>query len=276
MNSAATRRARAYVARGWPVFPCKAGTKEPATKHGFLDATTDPGKIDWWWQQIPDANLAIATGSPGPDVLDVDQHESAGNGFAALSRLKTVGLLDDAGAIVGTPSGGLHVYFAGSDQPSRRLPGHHLDLRARGGYVLAPPSVVGGRPYQPRREPCPAGDLDWNVVARTLQPRPQRARDPKHGNRSWERGGDLSGLVAWTAALDPDGHNRNDGLFWAACRAAEAGNDDILAQLADAARSTGLSAAEISRTIDSARRTAERGAACRDSAERYRGIEAAP
>ena len=32
----------------------------------------------------PTANLAIATGQPGPDVLDVDQHGPAGNGFAAL------------------------------------------------------------------------------------------------------------------------------------------------------------------------------------------------
>lgn len=85
----------------------------------------------------------------------------------------------------------------------------------------------------------------------------------------------MNGLVAWTAALAPDSHNRNDGLFWAACRAAEAGNDDILAQLADAASETGLTAAEIRRTIDSARRTAERDTARRAS-ERQPGIEAAP
>jgi hypothetical protein len=29
--------------------------------------------------------------------------------------------------------------------------------------------------------------------------------------------------------------NRNDGLFWAACRAAEAGDETVLAELATAA-----------------------------------------
>ena len=59
--------------------------------------------------------------------------------------------------------------------------------------------------------------------------------------------------------LAPDGHNRNDGLFWAACRAAEAGDEAVLAELAIAARATGLAGHEIAATIRSARRTAGRG-----------------
>jgi hypothetical protein len=58
------------------------------------------------------------------------------------------------------------------------------------------------------------------------------------------------------AGLAPDSHNRNDGLFWAACRAAEAGHDAVLAELAIAARSTGLTEREITATIQSARYTA--------------------
>jgi hypothetical protein len=109
-------QALAYAAHGWPVFPCQPGGKQPATRHGFLDATTDPDKITWWWRRQPGANLAIATGQPGPDVLDVDQHGPAGNGFAAFNRLKRAGLIDGASAMVATPGGGLHAYFAGSDQ----------------------------------------------------------------------------------------------------------------------------------------------------------------
>ena len=52
--------------------------------------------------------------------------------------------------------------------------------------------------------------------------------------------------------------NRNDGLFWAACRAAEAGDETVLAELATAARSTGLPDREIAATINSARRTSGR------------------
>ena len=70
----AVSAALAYASYGWPVFPCQAGSKVPATSHGFLDATTDPDQIREWWHRRPDANLAIATGSPGPDVLDIDQH----------------------------------------------------------------------------------------------------------------------------------------------------------------------------------------------------------
>jgi hypothetical protein len=34
-----------YAAAGWSVFPCKAGSKQPATPHGFKDATLDPDQI---------------------------------------------------------------------------------------------------------------------------------------------------------------------------------------------------------------------------------------
>jgi hypothetical protein len=54
--------------------------------------------------------------------------------------------------------------------------------------------------------------------------------------------------------------NRNAGLFWAACRAVEAGQHAALDDLAAAATKTGLTDREISRTIDSARRTGGRQA----------------
>jgi Bifunctional DNA primase/polymerase, N-terminal len=135
-----------YAQAGWAVFPCIPGEKAPATRHGFLDAATDPDKITWWWSRHPEQNVAIATGLPGPDVLDVDVRET-GSGFPAFNRLRRAGLLDGASAYVRTPSGGLHAYFTGSEQGNGRLPAHHLDFRSRGGYILAPPSRVGGRPY---------------------------------------------------------------------------------------------------------------------------------
>ncbi|MGH3303219.1 MAG: bifunctional DNA primase/polymerase, partial [Streptosporangiaceae bacterium] len=93
----AVERALAHAERGWPVFPCRPGSKEPATRHGFRDATTDPAQIRAWWLRWPDANLAIATGAPGPDVLDVDHHGQACHGYGALMRLKRADLLDDSG-----------------------------------------------------------------------------------------------------------------------------------------------------------------------------------
>jgi len=247
----AVERALAYAAHGWPVFPCQPGGKQPATRHGFLDATTDPDKITWWWQRHPAANLAIATGQPGPDVLDVDQHGPAGNGFAAFNQLKRAGLIDGAGALVATPSGGLHAYFAGSGQHSGKLPRHHLDFRAHGGYIVAPPSQVGGRPYQVISHRDASGGLDWAKVTGLLEPLRSAAVRPVRPQR-----GDLSHLAAWVGQQQQG--NRNDGLFWAACRAAEAGDETVLAELTTAARSTGLPDREIAATIKSARRTAGR------------------
>ena len=122
MTDDTLRQALAYAARGWPVFPCQPGQKIPATTHGYRDATTDPGQIIAWYALRPECNLAIATGAPGPDVLDVDQHGPAGNGFAALIRLRDAGLLNGAAAYVRTPSGGMHAYFAGYTSATATCP----------------------------------------------------------------------------------------------------------------------------------------------------------
>ena len=68
-----------------------------------------------------------------------------------------------------TPSGGLHAYFRGSDQRNGHLPAHHLDFRSRGGYVLAPPSQVDGKPYQLIRTLNADGALDWAAVTALLR-----------------------------------------------------------------------------------------------------------
>ena len=79
--------------------PAARGKKAPATRHGFLDATTDPDKITWWWRASPSANVAIATGRPGPGRPRRRPARQTGNGFAAFSRLRRAGLLDGASAI---------------------------------------------------------------------------------------------------------------------------------------------------------------------------------
>ena len=45
MSDTRIRQALTYAARGWPVFPCQAGQKIPATAHGHLDATTESQQI---------------------------------------------------------------------------------------------------------------------------------------------------------------------------------------------------------------------------------------
>jgi hypothetical protein len=242
------RQALACARRGWPVFPCQPGHKIPATAHGFHDATTNPDQITEWFTRHPDHNLAIATGTPGPDVLDVDQHSPAGNGYPALTRIRRAGLLDGASAYVRTPSGGLHAYFTGTTQRSGHLPAHRLDFLSSGGYILAPPSQVDGHRYQLLQATENRGRLDWTAVTRLLRPdRPHHRTEPHPGPDR-----DLGHLARWVAA-QPEG-NRNAGLYWAANRALETDPAADLSPLAAAARQAGLPDPEITRTLDSARR----------------------
>lgn len=252
MTDELLRHALAYAERGWPVFPCLRGQKIPATRHGYRDSTTDHEQITAWFGQHPGWNLAIATGVPGPDVLDIDKRGPGQHGYEWFRHLRTAGLIRDASTYVLTPSGGAHVYFKGSQQRNGHLPRHHLDFRSAGGYVLAPPSQIGGRPYTViGANPDSTGGLNWQAVIRHLEPsRPDRqpaaSQHPDQG---------ISRLARWVAA-QPEG-NRNAGLFWAANRALEADTAADLSPLAAAARQAGLDEPEITRTLDSARRTGQ-------------------
>jgi Bifunctional DNA primase/polymerase, N-terminal len=230
-------QALTYAAAGWPVFPCrpdadpcpyppgKCQCKAPVTPNGFKDATTDPAPIRAWWDRWPRANVAIATGEPGPDVLDVDV-KPTGSGFGALNRLKRAGLVTGAAALVRTRSGGLHIYFAGTGQGCHALPRHHLDFKSAGGYVLAPPSRVHGRAYEllDRRDGTAA--LDWPAVKCLLDP----PRRPAARTSTWS-GGDLPpGVQRALAADDTDRSVALHRLVGACVRAGL--DEDTIHQLA--------------------------------------------
>jgi catechol 2,3-dioxygenase-like lactoylglutathione lyase family enzyme len=251
MTGETLRQALAFTSHGWPVFPCQPGQKIPATVHGYLDATTDPRQITRWFTRHPGWNLAVATGAPGPDVLDVDQHGPAGNGFTAFNQLRRAGLLDGASAYVATPSGGLHAYFTGTSQRNGHLATHHLDFRSTGGYILTPPSQVDGKPYQLVKTLDGRGGLDWAAVTQLLEPRKEQQRPSTYR----PPGADVDRLAGWVARQGEG--NRNAGLFWAANRALEADRAADLSPLAVAARQAGLDEREIQRTLDSARQTSQ-------------------
>ena len=239
--------ALAYARAGWPVFPCLAGMKEPATRHGLLDATTDPDQISHWWRRNAERNVGIATGAPGPDVVDVDVRRD-GSGFAAFNELKRAGLVPDALAVVRTPSGGFHAYYRGTEQRNGHLPDAHVDFRSQGGYVVAPPSRVGDRHYEVITHQPSEAVFDWGAAKRELQPERIAARQPE---RSADRPRDVSHLVAWVASQSKG--NRNPGLFWAGNRALEAGQPELLDALARAAIQAGHPEREAWRTVQSLR-----------------------
>jgi hypothetical protein len=150
--------ALAYARLGWLVLPlhnvmpdgrcscggegCKPG-KHPRTPHGVKDASKDPGKIRRWWRRWPDANVGIATG-PESGLFVIGPDGAQGNAELAAVE-KRLGVLE-CGPKARTPSGGHHLYCAwppGGEIKNRVA--HHglaIDVRGKGGYVVAPPSVT--------------------------------------------------------------------------------------------------------------------------------------
>lgn len=274
MNDAATTpaptlrdRALAYAASGVPVFPCVPGGKTPLTANGFHDATTDADRIRRWWSVRRSANIASPTGAPGFDVLDVDVRPD-GNGWHAFHRAQVAGLLDGWVRAVLTPSGGLHLHYPGTDQRNGSLRGLHVDFRATGGYVLLPPSFGQTKDYSRDYQlistrPGPGRPLDWSAVVDLLTPAP--VRDGAGRGVGHQRdGADPTPALAAHVARQSEG-NRDNALFWAACRAAEAGVQDF-EPLVAAAVSAGLTEREAARTVLSAQRTID-GAPTRTAAD---------
>ncbi len=136
--------ALAYAEMGYKVFPCQPGGKTPITESGLLDATSDPDQIAAWWCRTPQANIGLAT--EGLVVIDVDG--AANPWLADQPDLQT----DLAIAPISrTPRGGRHYIFrqpegAGVRNSANKI-APKVDVRAGGGYIVAPPSVVEGKPY---------------------------------------------------------------------------------------------------------------------------------
>ena len=155
--------ALAYARQGWRMLPvhtvdgngcCSCGLAEcsSAGKHpvghlaprGVKDASDDPDTIRAWWATFPTANIGLATGrASGVVVLDVDKENG---GLDTLARLESEhGVLPPAPR-VRTGGGGVHHYFRypeGVDRLGNSVSkiGMGVDVRADGGYVVAPPST---------------------------------------------------------------------------------------------------------------------------------------
>jgi hypothetical protein len=82
---------------------------------------------------------------------------------------------------------------------------------------------------------------------------PSANSNNQNGARPQSR--DLSHLAQWVASQSEG--NRNAGLYWAANRALDADPAVDLSHLATAARKVGLEEPEITRTLDSARKTSQ-------------------
>jgi len=144
--------ALSYAEHGFHVFPLQPGRKEPLIRDWPSRATSDPITIREWWRRYPDANIGIATGPSGLVAIDVDVKDGA------LGMESWGDILQEHGHRLGetvtaeTPTGGLHVIYRANGlavRSSAGTLGPGLDVRACGGYIVAPPSVhPNGQRYE--------------------------------------------------------------------------------------------------------------------------------
>ena len=173
MNTPTARAALALAERGFAVFPlhtpdkretggcscrdreCTSVGKHPRTMKGLHDASTDPEQIRKWWGIWPAANIGIATGReiPGGGYLAVLDIDPRNDGDSSVEELEQKHGPLPVTVTVRTGGGGWHHYFS-SPEPvrSRKDLAPGIDLKAVGGYVVAPPSVhASGSLYEWKR-----------------------------------------------------------------------------------------------------------------------------
>jgi hypothetical protein len=280
--SALLDAALGYVARGIPVYPvhwprripsgvnlacscsrgpvCDRRAKHPLLRHGVKDATTHAGQLERWWSRWPQANVGLATGVVF-DVLDIDGPA----GLAALHQLAgTVGLRLP-GPLVATGGGGWHHWFAPTGLGNR--PPHgltHIDWRGKGGCVLAPPSRhSSGRTYKWVRDldQAPLSEVPTALRAR-LDPdpppttRPTRTAGPDMPGHPYGRrvlAAELAALGRATPGQRNHTLNRTAFKVYRYVASGVLADDEVTTAFTEIARAIGLSAAETSRTLASAR-----------------------
>ncbi|MFJ2061179.1 bifunctional DNA primase/polymerase [Streptomyces sp. NPDC087908] len=172
--------------------------------HGFHAATLDMNRIQQWWGRWPRMGVGVACGPANLVVIDIDAHEAPAPGHQGLlpgidiaedinvsamtTGFHTIAVLaalrdamnpaEDVSTLrVRTPSGGVHVWYRVTDartwqcsagSSKTRALAWQVDVRANGGYIIAPGTVTQAGVYTPVG-PCttPAPLPSW--LAQELQ-----------------------------------------------------------------------------------------------------------
>ena len=142
-----------YSKRGFSVIPITWKREEPNKMKKPLvgwreweHRRADETQIRAWWKLWPNAGVAIVTGKiSGIVVMDADIYKGA-----------TIEGLPPTTMIANTGGGGQHHFYKYIEGARNRAGANGMDVRAEGGYVVAPPSMhVSGTPYSwdPDEEP---------------------------------------------------------------------------------------------------------------------------
>ncbi|NJP95973.1 bifunctional DNA primase/polymerase [Nonomuraea sp. FMUSA5-5] len=223
-RNCAVCQAPGHVAEGCPCLT------EGRWCHGHLAATLDQQVINRWWRTQPNSGVGVACGPARLVVIDIDAHPTPvperdqllpgipihpkvdltglASGYHTLALLAALrgqrSPAEDATTLrVRTPSGGLHVWYradpgmtflCSTGSGKARALAWQVDVRAHGGYIIAPGTRTKDGLYTPLGESRqPAALPRWlaqelartghvpgdrpRTLAETSPPVPPRARE---------------------------------------------------------------------------------------------------
>jgi hypothetical protein len=182
--------------------PCgRNAAKHPYGKlapNGLLSATTESGIIKHWFGvAAPQANLGVVTDKLV--VVDVDPRHGGDDSLRLVEREH--GEMPPTWRVL-TGGGGEHIIFARpngaeianvvAEQMTEPPLGRGIDIRSKGGYIVAPPSRhINGRPYAWSVDHHPqnvslASPPDWLIEKLACRSNNIVAlRSPPTSGRSW-------------------------------------------------------------------------------------------
>jgi hypothetical protein len=166
--------------RKFKVFPIKAGTKDqPLIKNYPEAASSDLSAIENWDQLWPEANVGISTTHYGEDeallVVDIDIKGDK-RGDVELVKLELEGCELPSTFTQETPTGGRHLVYRIKEavRQGTDVLGRGLDIRSKGGYVVAAGSTIGGASYRVADPLDPQPAPEW-LIERIGKPRERQS-----------------------------------------------------------------------------------------------------
>ena len=244
------------------MFPCNG--KQPATRHGLHDATTDVDRVRSWWEKHPARNIGLACGASGLVVVDVDPKNGGLDTYNSLIR---AGWDFPTTRTQITGSSGFHLFYRMPDPPLKnttgRLHGYPdstpgVDVRGAGGYVIVAPSTLGlFKSYEWMTtypvEPSPVPE--WFTQPTFREPRtvlPSAKVVVGDGYAEAALRNELN--VVRTAPKGTRNHMLNRSVFsvWRFCIDGHLDPDRVTREFIAAGTQAGLTATEVHNTIQSA------------------------
>jgi hypothetical protein len=243
---------------GWHVLLLGPGWKIPFLKggKGVHDASNNPELIRRWGKLCPSGNIGAACGpESGFFVIDVDPRNQ---GDASIRAMAAAGYAFPYGPRQRTGNGGWHLLFQYEDwiKNARGKLAKGVDVKKAGGFILVAPSWTrasdqgpGGLyrwEISPFEVPIPKVPM-W-LKEKLLPPPPLKFEGRVAGPQ------DIRPLL--DVAANAQRGNRNSALYWAACRAAEAGalTPSAKSALISAALAAGEERSKAVSTVESAAR----------------------